>query len=255
MKQVRINRWTYIAVVIFVAIGLGLMLEFNSSYTKQVDPRDIHHYGLLVLLLLLPLLTFPLGIIGVLFTFPFISSGIFDMSEAFIVASPVFAAAGWFQWYFLFPRLFGRHPISEVNEDTLDPPTAPLVPNRRKAFVAHLCIPTAVTLVTSAVGIIREPFAIDVFLTFLMGGFLFYTGPHLIWAIVASVSAFSKMVWHAGFIAATVALLAASAFLLGPPDTSGLPMQWMLYWPLALTLMLVFPAIVSLVSRMRSAKP
>lgn len=255
MKQVQINRWAYIAVVISVTVGLGLLLGFASSYTKQLDPRDLHRYGLLALLLLLPMLTFPLGIIGFLFTLPFISSGIFEMSEAFVVASPVFAATGWFQWYFLYPKLFGRQPLPASNEDTSHPSPALLAPNRRTALVAHLCIPILVTLVTSAVGIIREPFAIDVFLTFLMGGFLFYTGPHLLWGIVASVGAFSKVVWHAGFIASTVALLATSAFWLGPRDTSGLPMQWILYWPLALTLMLVLPAIVSLISRKKLAKP
>lgn len=253
MKQVRINRWVYIAIVLSVTVGLGLLLGFASSSTKQLDPRDLHRYGLIALLLLLPMLTFPLGIIGLLFTLPFISSGIFEISEAFVVASPVFAAAGWFQWYFLYPKLFERHSTPVSNEGTSHRSPAHLVFNRRRALVAHLCIPILVTIVTSAVGIIREPFAIDVFLTFLMGGFLFYTGPHLVWAIVASVGAFSKAVWHAGFIASTLALIATSAFWLGPRDTSGLPIQWMLYWPLALTLMLVLPTIVSLFSRKKLA--
>ena len=77
------------------------------------------------------------------------------------------------------------------------------------------------------------------FSAYVLGGYLFYAAPHLLWAVVATLAKFSSAVWHAGFIASSVALAAISILWLLPRDPSGLPMQWLLYWPLAIILQFV----------------
>ena len=77
------------------------------------------------------------------------------------------------------------------------------------------------------------------FAAYVLGGYLFYAAPHLLWAVIAALAKFSGAVWHAGFIASSIALAAIASLWLGPRDPSGLPLQWMLCWPLALVLQLV----------------
>ena len=109
----------------------------------------------------------------------------------------------------------------------------------RTALIGHLCIPAVVTFGAFAVAVGREPFGGEMFSTYVLGGYLFYSAPHLLWAIVATAAKASRAVWHAGFIASSIALAAIASLWLGPQDPSGLPLQWMLYWPLALVLQLV----------------
>ena len=78
------------------------------------------------------------------------------------------------------------------------------------------------------------------FSAYVLSGDLFYAAPLLLWAVAAAVVKVSRTVWHAGFIASSVALAAIASLWLGPQDRSGLPLQWMLYWPLALILLFVF---------------
>lgn len=110
---------------------------------------------------------------------------------------------------------------------------------KRASLAVHLSIPALVTLGTFAVALRRDPFGREMFTTYVLGGYLFYAAPHLLWAIVAAISKFSGAVWHAGFVASSIALGAVASLWLGPRDPSGLPIQWMLYWPLAVVLQLV----------------
>jgi hypothetical protein len=111
---------------------------------------------------------------------------------------------------------------------------------KRAALIGHLCIPVVVTLGAFAVAVRREPFGVEMFSAYVLGGYLFYAAPHLLWAVVAAVAKPSRAVWHAGFFASSIALAAIASLWLGPQDPSGLPLQWMLYWPLALILLVVF---------------
>ncbi len=96
MKTILLHRGFYITVVILVAVGSGIAQE-NGSTVLQI-----------VLALLLPVLTFPLGILGALCTLPLIFYGITTPAEAHMIAAPVYALAGWAQWYIVLPRLFGK---------------------------------------------------------------------------------------------------------------------------------------------------
>ena len=78
------------------------------------------------------------------------------------------------------------------------------------------------------------------FFAYVLEGYLFNGAPHLFWAVIATLASASRAVWHAGcFIASSIALTAIASLWLGPQDRSGLPLQWMLYWPLAVVLQLV----------------
>jgi hypothetical protein len=120
---------------------------------------------------------------------------------------------------------------------------------KRTAVVAHLCIPALVTVGVFAVALRREPFGIDMFAAYVLGGYLFYAAPHLLWAVVAALARFSNTVSHAGFIASSIALAAIAALWLFPGDRSGLPMQWLLYWPLAICLQIVIAGLTALYRR------
>jgi hypothetical protein len=96
MKNILLHRWFYIAVVVLVAVGSGIAQEYSSVVLQ------------LLLAILLPVLTFPLGVLGALCTLPLIFYGITTPAEAHMIAAPVYALAGWAQWYIVLPRLFGQ---------------------------------------------------------------------------------------------------------------------------------------------------
>jgi hypothetical protein len=110
---------------------------------------------------------------------------------------------------------------------------------KRTSLAAHLSIPALVTLGAFTVVFQHEPFRMEMFAAYVLGGYLFYTAPHLLWAVVAALAKFSGAVWHAGFVASSIALVAIASLWLGSGDPSGLPLQWMLYWPLAVVLQIV----------------
>ncbi len=117
--------------------------------------------------------------------------------------------------------------------------------------VAHFSVPALITASSFAAAASREPVRTEMFVAYVLWGFLFYAAPHILWTVIAAVGKFSAPVWHSGYIASSIALVAVAAFWLGPGDSSGLPIQWMLYWPLAIVLMAVLPSVVSLLLKRR----
>jgi len=123
---------------------------------------------------------------------------------------------------------------------------------RRAAIVAHLGIPALLTLGTFAVVLQREPFGLGMFAAVLLGGYFFYAAPHLLWVFISALAGFTNALWHAGLIAASIAMVAIAALWLFPGDPSGLPMQWLLYWPLAIVMQLVIAGLTALYRRTRA---
>jgi hypothetical protein len=72
----------------------------------------------------------------------------------------------------------------------------------------------------------------------VVGGGLFYAAPHLVWALVAAAARPTPWIWHAGFVVSSLALAFISAMAFLVHDPSGLPYQWLAYWPLAGVLLL-----------------
>lgn len=125
---------------------------------------------------------------------------------------------------------------------------------KQAQLIAHLSIPALVTLGTYAAALRHQPFGMDTFAAYVLGGYLFYAAPHFLWAVIAATAQFSSAVRHAGLIASSVALAMIASFWLGPQDSSGLPLQWMAYWPLALVLQLVMASSTAIYLRARAAR-
>jgi len=121
----------------------------------------------------------------------------------------------------------------------------------RVALFGYLCFPALLALGTLALALRHEPFGTQMFMAYVVAGFLFYAAPHLLWTVVAALGKFSRAVWHAGLVAASITLAVIAALSLVEPDPSGLPMQWLLYWPLALVLQVVLAGAIALYRRRR----
>jgi hypothetical protein len=126
---------------------------------------------------------------------------------------------------------------------------------KRTSLVAYLCIPALVTIGTFAVALGREPLGMEMFMAYVIKGYLFYAAPHLLWAVIAALAKFSNTVFHAGFIASSIALAAIASLWLFPGDSSGLPMQWLLYWPLAIALQFGIAGLTALYRRTKTPNP
>ena len=125
---------------------------------------------------------------------------------------------------------------------------------KRTAIAAHLVIPAVLAIGIFVNVLMYKSFEMEMFGVYVVGGYLFYAAPHLLWLLLAALGGFSDRVWHAGFVASSIALAAISAFWFFPRDPSGLPLQWMLYWPLAVGLQVVVGGGVALFTRLRSSK-
>ena len=123
----------------------------------------------------------------------------------------------------------------------------------RTTVAKYLGIPALLTLGTFVVALRQEPFGLEMFGAVVLGGYFFYAGPYLLWVIVAALGKFSNALWHAGLIAASIAMVAIAILWLFPGDPSGLPMQWLLYWPLAVILQFVLAVLTVAYRRVKYA--
>jgi len=106
-----------------------------------------------------------------------------------------------------------------------------------KTIIAHIGVPAVFAACVFIYAIINsEPFSLEILASVLFGGFLFYAAPYLLWAVIVAITKASNLVAHVGFISITISLLSIASFWFSPGDPSGLPMQWLLYWPLAIIL-------------------
>ena len=106
----------------------------------------------------------------------------------------------------------------------------------RTALISYLSFPALVAVGAFSFALKHEPLSAQMLLAYVFGGFLFYAAPHLLWAVISTLGKFSGIVLHAGFVAACIALAAVLLLSLVARDSSGLPVQWLLYWPFALLL-------------------
>lgn len=111
---------------------------------------------------------------------------------------------------------------------------------KRAHLLLHLSFPVAVALIGLLLSLGREPISVELLYVHLAWGLLFYAAPHILWAIVTNAIKPALVVWHAGFFTSSCALLLVAAVSVwGPRDQSGLPYQWLVYWPLSAVLLVV----------------
>ncbi|MCG2584170.1 hypothetical protein [Massilia sp. TS11] len=102
MPKLKLKRWAYVVAVVAASALAGYAFETRLPMA-------------VLFALSLPVLTFPLGIIGALVVWPLIYFGIATPAEAQFVATPFFVAAGVLQWFYLLPRVSGSN--RPVNPD------------------------------------------------------------------------------------------------------------------------------------------
>jgi hypothetical protein len=122
---------------------------------------------------------------------------------------------------------------------------------RQRALAAYFGFPVLIALGGLVSALAHVPFGIGMFMAYVFGGCLFYSAPHLLWAGVTMFVRFSSLVWHAGFIGCSVALAAIAGLSFFAHDPSGLPLQWMAYWPLAITLQVLLACATAVYGRLR----
>jgi len=108
-----------------------------------------------------------------------------------------------------------------------------------KTLLIYLSIPTIFSLGVFFYALDGKTFSLEMIASVLLGGFLFYAAPYLIWAVIIKVVNISNVVAHYGMLSLTMTLFFIASVWFSPGDPSGLPMQWLLYWPLALISLLV----------------
>lgn len=104
---------------------------------------------------------------------------------------------------------------------------------KRAQLLAHLSVPLLFALVALLLTLRTQPLTVELVTTHLVWGLLFYAAPHFIWAALGAALRPKLFVWHAGFASSSCALLLIGALSVwGARDPSGLPYQWLAYWPL-----------------------
>ena len=81
-------------VVVVVAIGMGWPVTDGMAAG--------------IALLLIPILTYPAGVVGTVFFLIMSLTGLTTLTEAMALAAPIFAGAGYLQWYVILPKVYGR---------------------------------------------------------------------------------------------------------------------------------------------------
>ena len=109
-----------------------------------------------------------------------------------------------------------------------------------RTIIAYICIPGIFALTVFSYDIYSHSLDFGLLIQALILRFFFYIAPYLLWAGVISLGKFSNFIAHAGFIGATFALLLTASMWFIPGDPSGLPLQWIVYWPLAVIVELIF---------------
>ena len=125
---------------------------------------------------------------------------------------------------------------------------------KQRTIFAHISIPAVFAVGVFLYALGRESFSLEMLASVLIGGFLFYAAPYLLWAVIVAVGKPSNVVAHSGFMASTLALAFIASLWFFPPDPSGLPMQWMLYWPLAIILLIFVAGGTAIYVRTKQAK-
>ena len=108
-----------------------------------------------------------------------------------------------------------------------------------KIALRYITLPIFLALSIAAYSMVKEREVSEILIQLLYGG-LFYCATFLAFELLHISLKLPKMVAHSGYIAASLSLVAILSLWLLPPDPSGLPIQWMAYWPLSVILIVIF---------------
>lgn len=109
----------------------------------------------------------------------------------------------------------------------------------RPHLLAHLLPPFVIAAIGLVLALRTEPLSFGSLAAHLLGAGLFYAAPHIMWAGFVSVVKPKAAFCHTGFLLCSASLVAVGALSFVGRDPSGLPYQWLVYWPLAGLLLLL----------------
>lgn len=105
---------------------------------------------------------------------------------------------------------------------------------KRAHLLTHLSVPVLFAVVVFLLSLRQEPPTVELVVTHFVWGLFFYAAPYLLWTALCAAAKPKRVVWHAGFLSSSGALLLVGVLsVLGSRDPSGLPYQWLVYWPLS----------------------
>ena len=123
---------------------------------------------------------------------------------------------------------------------------------KRSHLALHFVLPVLLAASGFVSALNSERGTAEAFGAVLLGGSLFYAAPHLLWAGLCATVKPSLPIAHAGFVLASVALVFIGAMSFVSHDPSGLPIQWLLYWPIAGVMLVVVSVAWLLAGRPRA---
>lgn len=112
--------------------------------------------------------------------------------------------------------------------------------SRLKLSAKYFVLPVLFALIVATYVMVTGQHNQASWLGLVISGVLFYGAPYLLLGVLMLLFQASSRVIHAGFIGIALALLWIASLWLLPADPSGLPIQWLGYWPLAMVMGLVF---------------
>lgn len=125
---------------------------------------------------------------------------------------------------------------------------------RKTTLVAYLAAPALMTLVGLGLALTREPISVEMLWAVVVEAFLFYAAPYLLWLFISAMVQFSLPVRHAGLIGCSITLVSLAVLpLIFGGDPSGLPMHWLLYWPMAAVLAVTGAIATAVYTRLRGS--
>lgn len=122
-----------------------------------------------------------------------------------------------------------------------------------KLTVSYLVIPVIFAFLVASYAITTGKHNQANFLSLFTYGFLFYGVPYFLFGFLVFLLKPSKFIVHSGFIGISIALLLIASIWLLPPDSSGLPIQWMGYYPLSIVFCLVFMGSTIVYSKLKNS--
>jgi hypothetical protein len=107
----KLNRATYLALCIFFCFIPALFVFISSASSGiginlSILPEEYYPFISNLSLFLMTVLTYPAGAVGSIVTFITLFFGILTPTEAFLLTTPLYIAAGYIQWYVVMPKYF-----------------------------------------------------------------------------------------------------------------------------------------------------
>jgi len=85
-----------VAPIVLVLLAVGMGWPVNEGVAAGIA------------LLLIPILTYPAGVVGTVFFLIVTLTGLTTLTEGMALAAPIFAGTGYLQWYVILPGVYGR---------------------------------------------------------------------------------------------------------------------------------------------------